>query len=86
MLKLLFFADLKMKRINTVSVNLLFNISAIRLKLEDTEKKEKKRVESTFYFAPAENALPSVRRNPWRNQEGAQSDAMERKKGTEAAL
>lgn len=40
MLKLLFSADLKMKRINTVSVNLLFNISAIWLKLEDTGKKK----------------------------------------------
>lgn len=49
-------------------------------------RKKKKRVESTFYFVPAENALASIRRNPWRNQEGTQSEAMERKKETEAAL
>lgn len=54
--------------------------------LEDRKKKTNKRVESTFYFVPAENALPSIRRNAWRNQEGTQSGAMERKKETEAAL
>lgn len=50
MLKLLFSVDVKMKGINTVSVNLPFNISSIRLKLEDTEKNKTKQWDGLSTF------------------------------------